>query len=94
MLSEENEGEEGQSLHAHTARRKTGMSAHLTLGIEEEFQIVDRRTGQLSPSILTIIEKGAPYFGSKIKPEMLQSTIELITDVLPNIAAPAWNCRL
>jgi len=63
------------------------MSAHFTLGIEEEFQIVDRRTGQLSPSILTIIEKGAPYFGSKIKPEMLQSTIELITDVLPNIAA-------
>lgn len=63
------------------------MSARFTLGVEEEFQIVDRRTGQLSPSILTILEKGAPYFGSKIKPEMLQSTVELITEVLPNIAA-------
>jgi glutamate---cysteine ligase / carboxylate-amine ligase len=63
------------------------MSAHFTLGIEEEFQIVDRQTGQLTPSILAILEKGASQFGDKIKPEMLQSTVEIVTDVCPNITA-------
>jgi carboxylate-amine ligase len=58
-----------------------------TLGIEEEFQLVDRQTGQLSSRILTLLEKGAPQFGEKIKAEMLQSTIELITDVCPDISA-------
>jgi carboxylate-amine ligase len=59
----------------------------LTLGIEEEFQLVDRQTGQLSSCILTLLEKGAVHFGEKIKPEMLQSTIELITDVCPDVRA-------
>jgi glutamate---cysteine ligase / carboxylate-amine ligase len=63
------------------------MSAHFTLGIEEEFQIVDRQTGQLTSSILAILEKGASQFGDKIKPEMLQSTVEIITDVCPDIDA-------
>jgi carboxylate-amine ligase len=58
-----------------------------TVGIEEEFQLVDRQTGQLSSSVQTILEKGETQFGDKIKPEMLQATVELITDVCPNIAA-------
>ena len=62
-------------------------STHFTIGIEEEFQIVDRHTGQLSPQVYTILRKGASTFGEKIKPEMLQSTIELITDVCPDISA-------
>ena len=61
--------------------------SRFTLGIEEEFQLVDRQTGQLSSRILTLLEKGAAQFGEKIKPEMLQSTIELITDVCPSIPA-------
>jgi len=61
-------------------------STHFTIGIEEEFQIVNRRTGQLSPEVYTILRKGAPTFGEKIKPEMLQSTIEVTSDVLPDIA--------
>ncbi|HLH62271.1 MAG TPA: carboxylate-amine ligase [Ktedonobacteraceae bacterium] len=62
-------------------------STRFTIGIEEEFQIVDQRTGQLSPQIYTILNKGTPMFGERIKPEMLQSTIEVISDVLPDIAA-------
>jgi glutamate---cysteine ligase / carboxylate-amine ligase len=57
-----------------------------TLGIEEEFQLVDRQTGQLSSCVLTLLEKGAAHFGEKIKAEMLQSTIELITDICPDIS--------
>ncbi len=63
------------------------MSAHFTIGIEEEFQMVDRSTGQLCPHIHIILEKGALYFGEKIKPEMMQSAVEITTDVCPNIAA-------
>ena len=63
------------------------MSANFTLGIEEEFQMVDRQTGQLTPHILTILEKGTSQFGDRIKPEMLQSAVEIVTDVCPNINA-------
>jgi glutamate---cysteine ligase / carboxylate-amine ligase len=63
------------------------MSSRFTLGIEEEFQMVDRHTGQLSSHILTMLEKGAAQFGDKIKAEMLQSTVEIASDVCPNILA-------
>lgn len=63
------------------------MPAQFTLGIEEEFQMVDRHTGQLSPRITTILEKGTPQFGDKIKAEMLQSAVEIVTDICPDIAA-------
>jgi glutamate---cysteine ligase / carboxylate-amine ligase len=62
-------------------------SPRFTIGIEEEFQIVDRHTGQLSPQIYTLVRKGAPTFGEKIKPEMLQSAVEIVSDVLPDISA-------
>ncbi len=63
------------------------MTTHFTLGIEEEFQMVDRHTGQLSPHIMAIVEKGTAIFGEQIKPEMLQPTVELISGVYPDIAA-------
>ncbi len=63
------------------------MTQRFTLGIEEEFQMVNPRTGQLCPRIETILEKGHPIFGEQIKAEMLQSTVELISDILPDIAA-------
>ena len=63
------------------------MSPRFTLGIEEEFQMVDWQTGQLSSHILTMLEKGAAQFGDKIKAEMLQSTVEIASDVCPNILA-------
>ena len=58
-----------------------------TLGIEEELQIVDPCTGRLCPRILTIMEKGTATFGERIKPEMLQSVVEIISPVCPDIAA-------
>lgn len=61
------------------------MQPRFTIGIEEEFQMVDLQTGQLSPSIQTILEKGHAIFGEQIKPEMLRSTVELISDILPDI---------
>jgi len=62
------------------------MSGRFTLGIEEEFQLVNRQTLQLSSSITSILEKATPYFEEKIKPELTQSTIELISNICPDIA--------
>jgi len=63
------------------------MTARYTLGIEEELQMVDPHTGQLCSRILTIMKKGAATFGEKLKPEMVQSAVEIISDVCPDIIA-------
>jgi hypothetical protein len=36
------------------------MTTRFTIGIEEEFQTVDRQTGRLCPRIENILEKGQP----------------------------------
>lgn len=63
------------------------MVSQFSLGIEEEFQMVDRQNGQLCPHIQHVLEKGTPLLGEKIKPEMLQSTVEIVTGICSNIAA-------
>ena len=63
------------------------MPGRFTLGIEEEFQLVNRRTLQLSSGVNSVLEKGTPYLEEKIKPELTQSTIELISDICPDITA-------
>lgn len=63
------------------------MTRPFTIGIEEEFQMVDKHTGQLASNIDTILAKGVPLLGESIKPEMLQSTVELITGICPTIPA-------
>jgi glutamate---cysteine ligase / carboxylate-amine ligase len=73
--------------------KELGMTARYTIGIEEEFQLVDRNTGQLSPQIIPLLKKGAPFFGEQIKPEMLQPTVELISTIYPNILVARSETR-
>src|SRR5690348_5880129 len=61
-------------------------SSDFTLGIEEEFQMVERETGQLSSRIHDILPKAVPLLGEHVKAEVQQSTVELISDVMPNVA--------
>ena len=61
------------------------MTQRFTLGIEEEFQMVDRHTGRLASCVHTILEKGTPLLGEQIKAEMLQSAVEIITPVCADI---------
>ena len=63
------------------------MTPRFTLGVEEEFQMVDRVTGQLASHIHPVLERGEAIFGEYVKPEMLQSMVELITGVCADIAA-------
>src|SRR5499427_4714140 len=61
------------------------MFDQFTLGIEEEFQIVDPETRELRSHVSEILEEGKMLLGEQIKPEMIQSQIEVGTGVCRNI---------
>ncbi len=56
-----------------------------TLGIEEEFQIIDPETRELRSHIQQILGEGKVTLNEQIKPEMHQSVVELGTDVCGNV---------
>lgn len=56
-----------------------------TLGVEEEFQIVDPETRELKSHIQQIIEEGKIILAEKVKPEMHQSVVEIGTDICRDI---------
>lgn len=61
------------------------MFGKYTLGIEEEFQIVDPATRELRSHVSEILAEGRMLLGEQIKPEMIQSTVEVGTGVCRNI---------
>jgi carboxylate-amine ligase len=61
------------------------MFDQFTLGIEEEFQIVDPKTRQLKSHVSEFLEEGKMILGEQIKPEMIQSMIEVGTGICANI---------
>jgi carboxylate-amine ligase len=61
------------------------MFEKYTLGIEEEFQIVDPETRELRSHVSEMLEEGKMLLGEKIKPEMIQSMIEVGTGICHNI---------
>src|SRR5450432_1910057 len=56
-----------------------------TLGIEEEFAIVDPETRELRSHIQEILEGGKVMLKEQIKPEMHQSVVELGTEICGSI---------
>ncbi len=61
------------------------MFDQFTLGIEEEFQIVDPQTRELRSHVSEFLEEGKMLLGEQIKPEMIQSMIEVGTGVCKNV---------
>ncbi|MDQ3687955.1 MAG: carboxylate-amine ligase [Acidobacteriota bacterium] len=61
------------------------MFDEFTLGLEEEYQIVDPRTRELRSYAAEILEDGVKLLGEQIRPEMIQSMIEVCTGVCKNI---------
>ena len=59
--------------------------ADFTLGIEEEFQIIDPQTRELRSHITEMIDEGRMLLGEQVKPEMHQSMIEIGTGICDNI---------
>src|SRR5438093_9241314 len=61
------------------------MFDQFTLGIEEEFQIVDPTTRELRSHVTEFLDEGKMILGEQIKPEMIQSQIEVGTGICKNI---------
>ncbi len=51
------------------------MPPSLTIGIEEEYQIIDPETRELRSYITEILEQGRMIFREQVKPEKLSATV-------------------
>src|SRR5687768_3236211 len=72
-------------------RTASSMFEQFTLGIEEEFQIVDPHTRELRSHVSEILEEGKMRLGEQVKPEMVQSVIEVRTGVCADIQEARTN---
>ncbi len=62
------------------------QSAPLTIGIEEEYQIVDPKTRQLSAYVQQIMETdGKMVLGEQLKQEFMQSQVEVGSHICRNV---------
>ncbi|MEM1007747.1 MAG: carboxylate-amine ligase [Myxococcota bacterium] len=57
----------------------------LTIGIEEEYQLIHEDTRELTSYIGEFLKKGAVVFRDQVKPEFLQSQVEVGSEVCKNI---------
>ncbi len=57
-----------------------------TLGVEEEFQIIDPETRDLRSHVQQLLDEGRRLLKERVKPEMHQSVIELGTGICKDVA--------
>jgi glutamate---cysteine ligase / carboxylate-amine ligase len=57
-----------------------------TLGVEEEFQIVDPQTWELRSHVSQLLETSVPVLGDQIKRELHQSIVEVGTKICDNVS--------
>ena len=61
------------------------MGHAFTIGVEEEFQIVDPETCELRSHVSELLTAGAPALGDQIKRELHQSIVEVGTRICANV---------
>src|SRR5919197_211132 len=61
------------------------MAVPFTLGVEEEFQIVDPSTWELRSHVSELMASSSAAIGQLAKPEMHQSIIEVGTKICSNV---------
>jgi carboxylate-amine ligase len=61
------------------------MEHRFTVGVEEEFQIVDPETWELRSHVSELLASSAPALGEQIKPELHQSIVEVGTRICQNV---------
>jgi carboxylate-amine ligase len=61
------------------------IARDLTIGIEQEFQIIDGN-GELTHHIDTLLLSTRDQFGEDVKAEMLQSVVEIGTQICADIS--------
>ena len=61
------------------------MAHRFTVGVEEEFQIVDPQTWELRSHVSELLASSAASLGEQIKPELHQSIVEVGTKICQNV---------
>src|SRR5712692_834601 len=61
------------------------MAHRFTIGVEEEFQIIDPSTGELRSHVSELIAATSPGMGEQIKPELHQSIVEMGSRICENV---------
>jgi len=61
------------------------MAHAFTVGVEEEFQIVDPETLELRSHVSELLASSAPAFGDQVKREMHQSIVEVGTKICSGV---------
>ncbi len=62
------------------------MAHRFTIGVEEEFQIVDPESGGLRSHVSELIAATAPTMGEQVKRELHQSIVEMGTKICENVS--------
>jgi carboxylate-amine ligase len=62
------------------------MGHQFTVGVEEEFQIVDPETWELRSRVSELLHAGAQSLGDQMKPELHQSIVEVGTPICADVA--------
>jgi carboxylate-amine ligase len=61
------------------------MSHRFTIGVEEEFQIVDPATGELRSHVSELMAATSAGLGDQVKPELHQSIVEIGTGICNDV---------
>jgi carboxylate-amine ligase len=61
------------------------MTHRFTLGVEEEFQIVNPQTMELRSHVSELLAAASPEMGEQVKPELHQSIVEIGTKICENV---------
>jgi len=61
------------------------MAHRFTIGVEEEFQIIDPASGELRSHVSQLIAASSPEVGEQIKPELHQSIVEMGTNICESV---------
>jgi glutamate---cysteine ligase / carboxylate-amine ligase len=64
-----------------------------TVGVEEELMIMDAESLELAQEIEAILDAVPPNAAGQVKPELMQSVLEIATDPCPDVAAAERQLR-
>src|SRR6202047_5330057 len=74
-------------------RKRPSMNHRFTIGVEEEFQIVDPATGELRSHVSELVAATSSGLGEQVKPEMHQSIVEIGTKICGDVDELAADMR-
>jgi glutamate---cysteine ligase / carboxylate-amine ligase len=73
--------------HPRLPDRKGPLMNHrFTIGVEEEFQIVDPESGELRSHVSQLMAATSSGLGDQVKPELHESIVEIGTKICSNVA--------